>query len=200
MESLLAIEPETKSRKVFVGDGVHLAISPSGTRTWRLKFRVNGKEQLKSIGRFPDMSIEDAKAIGADLKSIVKQANGSDFDHALSLILARWEIARPPEKRNPAETVEQRVRAIFDLPCDTDTFVYFARALEMDCVKIGFAHDVASRVASIQVAQPYTLEVMATVPGGVRHEGLVHTAFNAERIRGEWFRLSPRLRSFIESL
>jgi hypothetical protein len=40
----------TKPFKLADGGGLHLLITPTGSRWWRLLFRVHGKEQKLSLG------------------------------------------------------------------------------------------------------------------------------------------------------
>lgn len=77
------------------------------------------------------------------------------------------------------------------------TFVYFIRCGEF--VKIGYAADVAARLATLQTGTPHELEIMHVTPGGVAEEGRLHALFAEERVRpgGEWFRLSARVTDYI---
>jgi integrase len=54
--------PGAKPVKLFDGGGLFLLISPRGSRWWRLKYRVDGKEKLISLGVYPDVSLKDARA------------------------------------------------------------------------------------------------------------------------------------------
>lgn len=47
-----------RPRKVFDWDGLYLLINPSGSRLWRLKYRVNGREKLISLGSYPEVSLK----------------------------------------------------------------------------------------------------------------------------------------------
>lgn len=77
-------------------------------------------------------------------------------------------------------------------------FVYFIQRREHGVIKIGQARDVASRLRSLQTASPEPLHLLAT---SQRHdERELHSFFQRERLRGEWFRPSPRLLAFIETL
>lgn len=42
-------------------DGLVLCVWPSGTKIWRLRYWVNGKEKKKSIGEYPLLSLKDAR-------------------------------------------------------------------------------------------------------------------------------------------
>lgn len=54
--------PKRYPRKVFVGHGLYLMHCPNGSRYWRLKFYFGGKETHLSLGVFPFVSAEMAKA------------------------------------------------------------------------------------------------------------------------------------------
>lgn len=72
--------------------------------------------------------------------------------------------------------------------------IYFAQADGTDLVKIGFtAGDAIERVSDLQTGCPHKLSVLAAVEGGERDEARWHKEFAAERVQGEWFRLTPRL-------
>lgn len=53
--------PKEKSYKLADRNGLHLLVAPSGGKSWRYKFRLNGKEQLLTFGRYPDMSLAEAR-------------------------------------------------------------------------------------------------------------------------------------------
>ena len=42
-------KPSDKPLKLFDGEGLHLFVSPSGGKLWRLKYRHHGKEKLLSL-------------------------------------------------------------------------------------------------------------------------------------------------------
>jgi integrase len=54
-------KPGARPVKMFDGGGLFLLINPNGSRWWRLKYRVDGKEKLISLGVFPDVSLKDAR-------------------------------------------------------------------------------------------------------------------------------------------
>lgn len=61
-EKIKAARPRVRAYKLTDEKGLHLYITPNWNMTWRLRFRSGYREQLLSFGRFPDMSLEDARA------------------------------------------------------------------------------------------------------------------------------------------
>lgn len=59
--AIRAAKPGPKSYKLFDEGGLFVLISPSGGKLWRMKFRHMGKEQLLSLGRYPDVGLKDAR-------------------------------------------------------------------------------------------------------------------------------------------
>jgi len=55
-------KPTGKLRKLFDRDGLFLAVTPAGSKLWRGKYRVNGKEKTLSLGPFPRIGLAEARA------------------------------------------------------------------------------------------------------------------------------------------
>lgn len=74
--ALRAAKPREKPYKVFDGGGLYIEVQPCGSRLWRLKYRHHGKEKRMALGRWPELSLAEARrrrdearrllAIGAD--------------------------------------------------------------------------------------------------------------------------------------
>jgi hypothetical protein len=78
--------------------------------------------------------------------------------------------------------------------------VYFIQGEDGGNIKIGYARDVAARVASFQPGSPVRLRVLATQQGGQALESALHRRFAADRLHGEWFAASAALVSYIEAM
>ncbi|CAN5396044.1 hypothetical protein BH09PSE3_BH09PSE3_28480 [soil metagenome] len=61
--SIRALKPQSKPYKVSDGKGLFLLAQPSGAKLWRLRFRHRGIERKLALGRFPDMSLQKARAM-----------------------------------------------------------------------------------------------------------------------------------------
>ncbi|MFY0692380.1 MAG: integrase arm-type DNA-binding domain-containing protein [Paracoccaceae bacterium] len=69
-------KPQSKAYKLSDFDGLFLLINPNGSKLWRMKYRVQGKEKLLSIGKYPDVSLADARRIKEEARSAL--AEGRD--------------------------------------------------------------------------------------------------------------------------
>lgn len=53
--------PGEKPRKLADGGGMYLLIAPAGGKLWRLKYRIDGKEKVLALGRYPDVGLAEAR-------------------------------------------------------------------------------------------------------------------------------------------
>lgn len=56
--------------------GMFLLVSPNGSKWWRLKYRMLGKEKLFSLGVYPDIGLKDARLRRDAARTLI--ANGVD--------------------------------------------------------------------------------------------------------------------------
>ena len=54
-------KPSDKSFKLFDGGGLFLLITPSGGKLWRLKYRFRGMEKLLTLGKYPNVTLSEAR-------------------------------------------------------------------------------------------------------------------------------------------
>lgn len=67
------IKPTEKRTKYADEKGMYLEVLPSGGMYWRLKFRINGKESVFSIGIYPNMSLANARIERDKAKLLIQQ-------------------------------------------------------------------------------------------------------------------------------
>jgi integrase len=69
-------KPAAKPTKLYDERGLFLLVQPSGGKLWRLKYRFDGKEKKLSLGRYPEVSLREARARRDAARSSL--ANGVD--------------------------------------------------------------------------------------------------------------------------
>lgn len=55
-------KPGVASVKMTDGAGLYLEIRPNGSKLWRYRYRLAGKENVFAVGAYPDVSLSDARA------------------------------------------------------------------------------------------------------------------------------------------
>lgn len=80
-------EAKCPSDKNFIrlreSGGLYLEVTKSGGKYWRVKYTFNGHENRHSIGVYPAISLEEARAKTAEAKGLLKQ--GQDPNHVKKL-------------------------------------------------------------------------------------------------------------------
>lgn len=74
--------------------------------------------------------------------------------------------------------------------------IYFVQAVDGGPVKIGWVErpdGLSKRLVTLQCGNPRKLRVCGTRPGRMSDEKLLHLRFAEQRIRGEWFEVTPSL-------
>ena len=59
--AIKAAKPRQKPCKLSDGDGLHLLVTREGGRWWRLRYRWQGREQMLSLGVYPEISLKIAR-------------------------------------------------------------------------------------------------------------------------------------------
>lgn len=67
------IKPLEKKTKYADEKGMYLEVTPSGGMHWRMKFRLNGKENIFSIGTYPDTTLAQARRIRDEARLQIKK-------------------------------------------------------------------------------------------------------------------------------
>lgn len=59
--ALRKAKPQDKPFKIAAGNGLYLLVNPTGSKLWRWKYRVAGKEKLLALGAYPTVTLLDAR-------------------------------------------------------------------------------------------------------------------------------------------
>lgn len=56
-----AAKPTDKVYKIYDAEGLYIEVPPNGSKRWRFKYRINGKEKRISLGIYPEIGLKDAR-------------------------------------------------------------------------------------------------------------------------------------------
>ncbi|WP_320534801.1 tyrosine-type recombinase/integrase [Robbsia andropogonis] len=68
-------KPKDRAYKLTDGKGLYLEIKPNGTKAWRYRFEVAGKESVFAIGDYPAISLSDARVARQAARDQVKEGH-----------------------------------------------------------------------------------------------------------------------------
>jgi integrase len=69
-----AAKPKEKPYKLSDGQGLTLLIQSNGSKWWRYRYRINGKEKMLSIGTYPDVTLKKAREMRVTADDLLKQS------------------------------------------------------------------------------------------------------------------------------
>lgn len=67
-----ASKPKDTEYKIADGDGLYLHIMPNGSKLWRLRYTINKKSSTKSLGKYPAVTLKDARLKRDDMRSDIQ--------------------------------------------------------------------------------------------------------------------------------
>jgi integrase len=101
--AIINLKPTGKSSKHFDGGGLHIFLSPTGGKLWRLVYRFDGREKLLSFGQYPAVSLKMAReerdkakellvrgVDPAEHKKALKAASATHRHNSFEVIAREW--------------------------------------------------------------------------------------------------------------
>lgn len=64
-------KPAAKAIKLADGGGMFLLVTPAGGKLWRLKYRMDGREKLLSIGAYPEIGLGEARRRREEARELI---------------------------------------------------------------------------------------------------------------------------------
>lgn len=92
-----AAKPKDKPYRLLDSNGLYLYVPVTGKKVWQLRYKLNGKEKVLTVGKYPLMSLQEARdkawlakkdvSVGVDP---VKAKNLSVKDNSFGSIYQEW--------------------------------------------------------------------------------------------------------------
>jgi hypothetical protein len=69
-----AVCPPDKVRlRLADAHGMHLEVTASGSKYWRLRYRFGGKEKLLALGVYPETTLAEARVKSEDARRLLRE-------------------------------------------------------------------------------------------------------------------------------
>ncbi|MCL2768437.1 MAG: tyrosine-type recombinase/integrase [Synergistaceae bacterium] len=69
------LQIKDKAYYICDGNGLNISVMPNGAKYWIVRYSANKKEHKTSLGKFPDISVEKARILAAEIKNRQKVGN-----------------------------------------------------------------------------------------------------------------------------
>lgn len=66
-------KPKDKPYKLADGGGLHLLVTPDGSKYWRMNYRFDTKNKTLAFGKYPEVSLSDARKRRAEARTLIQQ-------------------------------------------------------------------------------------------------------------------------------
>lgn len=163
-------KPKEKPYKLTDSNGLYLEVRPNGSKLWRYRYRIGGKENLFAIGDYPAMSLTEARGERESARKLVKQGIHPSHQRRTETLRRSIEaestfqtVAETWVKENSAHWSENYRRQI-DQRLRGDVFPYIG-ALPIKSIVPAHIKDVLKRVE--KRGAPASAKLLKTWMGGV---------------------------------
>jgi integrase len=138
-----------RGKKLADGGGLHLFITPASGATWRVKYRIEGKEKIYSVGPYPLVSLAAARVELGEVKALLlenkdpvterrvnRAATAAGSDNTFKAVAEEWLAMRQREwsavhYAKSRRALERDIYpALGNLPVASITPAIVARAIE----------------------------------------------------------------------
>lgn len=125
--AVAAAKPDGKRREIPAGGGLYLVIGTSGAKTWAYRYRLAGKPRNWTIGRYPAISLADARRRSVEAAAMVERgfdpagikAETKDAERArrfVFAVVAREYVDRVAKHMRTGAVVERMLLGRADEP------------------------------------------------------------------------------------
>lgn len=113
-------KPGEKTYKLFDGGGLHLVVSPNGSRLWRLAYRFGGKPKQLSFGPYPLTKLADARRLRDEAKRHLQSGRDPSIERRKEKLRREettattfWEVTKEVLERAKNKGRAERTRDNF---------------------------------------------------------------------------------------
>jgi integrase len=115
-----------KTIKLSDGKGLHLEVLPNGSKLWRYRYKIDGKENTFAVGAYPTVSLADARRSREAARELVKKGihpsherrlrvtdQISDNENTFQFIAADW-ISATYEKKGWSDKYLSQIKRLLE--------------------------------------------------------------------------------------
>jgi len=82
-KQIRALAPRDKPYKVTDAQGLSLLVNPGGSKLWRYRYEVGGKEKMLALGAYPEVSLAQARDARDEARALHRQGRDPSMERQL---------------------------------------------------------------------------------------------------------------------
>lgn len=86
--AIRAFRPKEKRYKKADQRGLFIEVEPNGSKLWRWKYRIHGREKRISLGRYPDVSLAQARRLQEDARRLLEEGKDPSIERQKARLVA----------------------------------------------------------------------------------------------------------------
>ena len=75
-----AAKGQDRAYRLPDGQGLHLQVTPNGSKLWRYRYEFGGREKMLSFGAYPDVSLADARARRDTARQLLREGRDPSME------------------------------------------------------------------------------------------------------------------------
>lgn len=166
------IKPTKKIQKISDGNNLTLVVKPNGSKLFNYNFRLYNKQRTMSFGKYPEVSLEEARNQAKEVKKLLKQN--------IDPVLHRKQEALSADQEN-ANTFEQVSKDWLRIKKGEFSEGHFKRCSRM--IEIHLIPDIG-KIPLKQITTPQVLRALRKIEAQEKYE----TAHRARQVASQVIR------------
>ena len=102
VKSIQSAQPAGKPYKLSDGGALYLVVAPTGTKTWRANFNLQGKQKTITYGRYPQIGLAEAQKLNILEKQNINSPGIPTFAH----VAEQWFKIKLPTLSNSKHQIQ----------------------------------------------------------------------------------------------
>ena len=161
-----AAKPKDKPYRLLDSNGLYLYVPVSGKKVWQMRYKIDGKEKVLTIGKYPLMSLQEAREKGWTARKDIS-------------------LGVDPVKAKKESTKDDSFRAIYQEWYDHKKQVW-SEGYGEELARM-FSDDILPMIGNIEIQDIEPMQILAVIRR-FEERGAMERANKARRRCGEVFR------------
>ncbi|MCG7657104.1 tyrosine-type recombinase/integrase [Wielerella bovis] len=168
-------KPSDKPIKLTDSNGLYLLVSLNGSKLWRYRYKINGKENTFAIGSYPEISLSQARIERDNARKLVKQGIHPSQQRAID------KLQQTHQNQNTFKIIAEEF-----LNSKTDCIPSYVNGIERD-----FKNYAYPIIGNLPIRQITPAHIMACL-NLCKEKGIIATGINLRQRMSNVFMLAIR--------